>query len=105
MMNEKEAIKFLQIRADLIQKDYPADQKSEIEDYYQSIKTAIRALGKRIPKKPVDVFGFDNVLSDGFIQCRCGAMTSINKFYANRITYCWYCGQAFDYWGEGDTDD
>ena len=50
-MNEKEAIKFLQSRVDLIKNDYPADQEGEIQKYYQSLKIAIRALGKQIPKK------------------------------------------------------
>ena len=36
-MNEKEAIKFLQSRVDLIKNDYPADQKGEIQEYYQSV--------------------------------------------------------------------
>lgn len=107
-MNEKEAIKFLQSRVNLIKNDYPADQKGEIQKYYQSLKTAIRALGKRIPKMPVDECGFDySKPSDGFIQCRCGAMTHINFNYSKRITYCWQCGQAFGGWGwgEGDTND
>lgn len=42
-MNEKEAIKFLQGRVDLIKNDYPADQKGENQKYYQSLKTAMRA--------------------------------------------------------------
>lgn len=43
-MNEKEAIKFLQSRVNLIKNDYPVDQKGEIQKYYRSLKTAIRAL-------------------------------------------------------------
>nr|DAG26892.1 MAG TPA: Cytochrome c oxidase subunit 1 [Bacteriophage sp.] len=104
MMNEKEAIKFLQSRADLIKNDYSADQGADIEDYYQSIKIAIRALGKRIPKKPIDEYGFNySKPSDGFIQCRCGAMSHVNLYYSKTTTYCWRCGQAFGHWGEGDS--
>ena len=103
MMSEKEAIKFLQSRVDLIKNDHLADQE-EIQKYYQSLKMAIRALGKQIPKKPIDECGFDySRPSDGFIQCRCGAMTHTNLYYSKKITYCWRCGRALGYWGVGDS--
>ena len=67
--------------------------KADIE----ALKTAISALEKQIPKKPLS--GIDFMGNEFRICCDCSAIVRDGEWRAN---YCPDCGQALDW---SDTDD
>ena len=67
--------------------------KADIE----ALKTAISALNKQIPRKPLG--GIDFAGNEYRICCECSAIVQDGEWRAN---YCPDCGQALDW---SDTDD
>lgn len=75
------------------------------KEHIESVKLAIRALEKQIPKKPeirnatcadIESELRDFITTQGKI-CRCP--TCKDNICVSGIEYCWYCGQRLD-WGE-----
>lgn len=83
-MTPKEAIKILEVAKTEVEWDYPLD-------YAIAIDTAIEALEKQIPKKPITT-------KDGNKSCSCGLVVRTG-YIRNCLYYCDNCGQAID-WSE-----
>ena len=83
-MTPKEAITILKIAKTEVEWDYPLD-------YAIAIDTAIEALEKQIPKKPITT-------KDGNKSCSCGLVVQTG-YIRNCLYYCDNCGQAID-WSE-----
>lgn len=83
-MTLKEAIKILEIAKAAVEWNYPLD-------YAIAIDTAIEALEKQIPKKPITT-------KDGNKSCSCGLVVQTG-YIRNCLYYCDNCGQAID-WSE-----
>ena len=83
-MTPKEAIKILEIAKAEVEWNYPLD-------YAIAIDTAIEALEKQIPKKPITT-------KDGNKSCSCGLVVQTG-YIRNCLYYCDNCGQAID-WSE-----
>ena len=83
-MTLKEAIKILEIAKAEVEWNYSLD-------YAIAIATAIEALEKQIPKKPITT-------KDGNKSCSCGLVVQTG-YIRNCLYYCDNCGQAID-WSE-----
>lgn len=83
-MTPEEAITILKIAKTEVEWDYPLD-------YAIAIDTAIEALEKQIPKKPITT-------KDGNKSCSCGLVVQTG-YIRNCLYYCDNCGQAID-WSE-----
>ena len=83
-MTPKEAIKILEVAKAEVEWNYPLD-------YAIAIATAIEALEKQIPKKPITT-------KDGNKSCSCGWVVQTG-YIRNCLYYCDNCGQAID-WSE-----
>ena len=83
-MTPKEAIKIFEIAKAEVEWNYPLD-------YAIAIDTAIEALEKQIPKKPITT-------KDGNKSCSCGLVVQTG-YIRNCLYYCDNCGQAID-WSE-----
>lgn len=83
-MTPKEAIKILEVAKAEVEWNYPLD-------YAVAIDTAIEALEKQIPKKPITT-------KDGNKSCSCGLVVQTG-YIRNCLYYCDNCGQAID-WGD-----
>lgn len=83
-MTPKEAIKILEAAKAEVEWNYPLD-------YAIAIDTAIEALEKQIPKKPITT-------KDGNKSCSCGLVVQTG-YIRNCLYYCDNCGQAID-WSE-----
>lgn len=84
-MTPKEAIKILEIAKTEVEWNYPLD-------YAIAIDTAIEALEKQIPKKPITT-------KDGNKSCSCGLVVQTG-YIRNCLYYCDNCGQAIYWSGE-----
>ena len=80
-MTPKEAIKILEVAKAEVEWNYPLD-------YAVAIDTAIEALEKQIPKKPIT--------KDGNKSCSCGLVVQTG-YIRNCLYYCDNCGQAIDW--------
>ena len=83
-MTLEEAITILKIAKTEVEWNYPLD-------YAIAIDTAIEALEKQIPKKPITT-------KDGNKSCSCGLVVQTG-YIRNCLYYCDNCGQAID-WSE-----
>lgn len=83
-MTPEEAITILKIAKTEVEWNYPLD-------YAIAIDTAIEALEKQIPKKPITT-------KDGNKSCSCGLVVQTG-YIRNCLYYCDNCGQAID-WSE-----
>ena len=83
-MTPEEAITILKIAKTEVEWNYPLD-------YAVAIATAIEALEKQIPKKPITT-------KDGNKSCSCGLVVQTG-YIRNCLYYCDNCGQAID-WSE-----
>lgn len=83
-MTPKEAVKILEVAKAEVEWNYPLD-------YAIAIATAIEALEKQIPKKPITT-------KDGNKSCSCGLVVQTG-YIRNCLYYCDNCGQAID-WSE-----
>lgn len=83
-MTPKEAIKILEVAKAEVEWNYPLD-------YAIAIDTAIEALEKQIPKKPIK--------SDREIRyCEVWKCPKCGFEWSNRVVdYCYKCGQAIDW--------
>lgn len=81
-MTPKEAIKILEVAKAEVEWNYPLD-------YAVAIDTAIEALEKQIPKKPITT-------KDGNKSCSCGLVVQTG-YIRNCLYYCDNCGQAIDW--------
>lgn len=87
-MNGKEAIKQLNVLHDAL-----SFQRSDVKESADAIDTAIEALEKQIPKKPI-LRKCDNA------DCPCCGH-SVNAFITTYDYYCGRCGQKLD-WSENE---
>lgn len=81
-MTPEEAITILKIAKTEVEWNYPLD-------YAVAIATAIEALEKQIPKKPITT-------KDGNKSCSCGLVVQTG-YIRNCLYYCDNCGQAIDW--------
>ena len=65
------------------------DYREQIPEYYEAIETAIEALEKQIPKKPID-----NEECKWFECPTCGMIVA--RYYNGTAHHC-ECGQAIDW--------
>lgn len=80
-MTAEEAIKTIQVAIAEVEWEYPLD-------YSIAFKTAIEALEKQIPEKPLNLCGrYFGKAKGGNCPC-CGAQTNSSTY-----TYCRKCGQ------------
>lgn len=81
MADAEEAIKTIQVAIAEVEWNYPLD-------YSVAFKTAIEALDKQIPRKPLNPCGrYFGKAKGGNCPC-CGAQTNSSTY-----TYCRKCGQ------------
>lgn len=94
MENQKE-IEELKERIRLIDKDY----KDDATEYRKVLETAIEALEKQIPKKPIDYedkyYGCPNC--NGVIMFKWEKYPTRINDRKNGLPYCLCCGQAIDW--------
>lgn len=81
-MTVEKAITILKIAKTEVEWNYPLD-------YAIAIDTAIEALEKQIPKKPITT-------KDGNKSCSCGLVVQTG-YIRNCLYYCDNCGQAIDW--------
>ncbi|MGN0114847.1 MAG: hypothetical protein ACI396_05930 [Acutalibacteraceae bacterium] len=87
-MTTEEAIKTIEVAIADVEWNYPLD-------YSIAFETAIEALKKQIPKKPIKT-------NEGHLACQCGLV--IQKGNRRRcLYYCDNCGQKISW--ESDTND
>ena len=97
-MTAEEAIKEIKERVELGIKEYYED----VPEYIEALKTAIEALEKQIPKKPVEG-NPDDFWESGNDYCPiCGFAVRVEEY---KDKYCSKCGQAIDFGGEGEWID
>lgn len=88
-MTAEEAIKTIQVAIAEVEWNYPLD-------YSIAFKTAVKALEKQIPKKPIDKI--DPMFGDIYIVCsNCENTAIVNPFTHSIFKHCPNCGQALDW--------
>ena len=87
-MTPKEAIGIVRCAIGEVEWNYPMD-------YSVAFETAIEALGKQIPKKPISTEEQNIRYAMNYICPSCGKHFSLTGI----ADYCYHCGQALD-WGE-----
>lgn len=91
-MTNREAIETIKIAIAEVEWNYPMD-------YAVAFETAIEALEKQIPKKPIYVEDDGIRYTDSYRCPNCqGAFTGTGI-----ARYCYHCGQAID-WSDEDAD-
>lgn len=83
-MTPEEAIKTIQVAVAEVEWNYPMN-------YAQAFETAIEALGKQIPKKPIKS-GREIRYCEVFKCPNCSF-----EFLGRVLNYCYRCGQAMDW--------
>ena len=75
------------------------------KEHIESVKLAIQALEKQIPKKPRKTDSYRGVLKRiyAYVCPTCGNVC-LEKYMNERqnTTFCWDCGQRLDWSGEND---
>ena len=89
-MTSEEAITTLELAISEVEWNYPLDISIALE-------TAIEALKKQIPRKPLNPYGRYYGKAKGGNCPICGAGTNSVTY-----TYCHKCGQALDWSGDND---
>lgn len=96
-MKSKEAIETIKVAIAEVEWDYPMD-------YTIAFETAIEALEKQIPKKPIFSHNLSDTLS--VFHCECGNTIKVNHDAGimnnnNAPNYCSKCGCRLD-WSKED---
>lgn len=109
-MNYEEAIAQLQVGIHIKKEEiknnkvfFPKHDNSRLEEDIEVYETAISALEKQIPKKPIMKQCFDDLDSEYLCCPACGEILTDRIPFDNKDFYfhCMNCGQKFD-WSDVD---
>ena len=87
-MNKQEAIKSMNNLDELI---------SITESEHESVRMAISALEKQIPKKPIDSYNWEDLSEEERLETPRWYCKSCDGVIEEHYSYCALCGQAIDW--------